>query len=580
MLPEARIAQLEAEAARHQRLLALAFRLTGLGTQASAVAPLVRGILEEAVPALEVDVAMIHLVADHDLRLAGLHSRPAADESVLATLSSMPIEGESLSSRAVRERRTVHPGAEEWPRDTAARARARHGRRGIASPLVIEDRVIGSVCFVRRTDRPFLPDEAQLIESCAAHIGVAIEHVRLLEAERQRTRDLGLINGLGALLATKLDLSDLLETGVRQVSLLTSVPNTFLLLLAGDHLRMVASNVPGAMDVVFSPDDPNLGMLALREGRPLIANEASSDPRVSQQHVERFGHRAVLAVPLFARGEPLGALILGERRPDRRFSSAEIDRAVAMSNQLAAAISNARLFEDLKTSYANLERAQQQLVQRERLAALGEIAAVMAHEIRNPLAVIFNSLATLRRKPPEAAMLLDIVAEEAERLNRIVSDLLAFARPSEPRLVRESLEAVLAGATEAATAALGCKVLLEIPRALPLLQLDPQLMRQAVINLLSNAAQARPGGAVTVRAIARPDGWACVEVSDEGPGIGEAIAGQIFQPFFTARPQGTGLGLAIVKRIAEAHGGRIDFRAGTPCGTTFTLSFPIRDLPA
>ena len=575
-MPEnARIAELEAEAARHQRLCSLAFRLARLGTGGGSVRSLVRSLLAEAVPALEVDVAMVHCLTDGELRLAWLHSAHDASKAVLERLERLPLDGDSLSSLAARSRQTVQAEPDTWPAHTADLVRARKGRRGIAAPLLVDERVTGSFCCVRRTDRPFLPDEVQLIESCAAQIGVAIEQVRLFEAERQRARDLQLINQLGSLVATKLDLGDLLDTGVRHIAQITAVPQAFLLLLFDGALRMVASNVPGAMDIVISRTEPNLGMLAIAQKQPVIANHAVGDPRVSQDRVRRFGHRAVLAVPLFARGEPLGAIILGETRPDHLFAEPEVERAVAMANQLANAISNARLFEDLKASYESLARAQEQLVQRERLAALGELAAVMAHEIRNPLAVIFNSLATLRRNPPQAAMLLDIVDEEANRLNRIVSDLLAFARPGEPRLVRESLESVLEGATDAATAALGCEVSLEIPCALPLLQLDPQLMRQALINLMSNAAQARPGCAVRVRAIEQPRGWACVEVSDEGPGIAPALAAQIFQPFFTTRPQGTGLGLAIVKRIVEAHGGQIDFRADAPRGTTFTVRLPI-----
>lgn len=592
MSGDARIAELEAEAARQRRLLSLAFRLARLGTEAGAVAPLVQGILEDAVPAVDVDVAMIHCLADGELRLAGLHSRPPATPEVVARLQRLPLDADSLSSSSARERRTVHTDSSRWPAHTAAMVQERRGQRGIASPLLVEERLIGTICCVRRSDRPFLPDEQQLIESCAAHIGVAIEQARLLEAERQRNRDLALINELGALVATNLDLADLLDTGVRHLSQLTSVPHTFLMLLfgggagpAGDgrsppaaasaELRMVASNVPAAMDVVIGPGEPNLPMLAIAERRPQISNQAFGDARVSQERARRFGHHSLMAVPLLARGEPLGAIVLGETRPEHKFSSADVERAVAMANQLAAAISNARLFEDLKASYERLARTQQQLVQRERLAALGELAAVMAHEIRNPLAVIFNSLATLRRKPPQAGMLLDIVAEEADRLNRIVSELLAFARPSEPRLTRESLGAVIEGATDAAQSALGCQVSLQIAGSLPLIPLDPQLMRQALINLMSNAAQARPGGPVTVRAIEQPPGWACVEVSDEGPGIAPAVAAQIFQPFFTTRAQGTGLGLAIVKRIVEAHGGQIDFRAAEPHGTTFSLRLPI-----
>ena len=574
-------AQLHAEANRRVRLLSLGSRVARLGAEHTTVAHFVELVLQETVAALDVDSAMIHLAERGALALAGRFSRLAASGPVFQRLERMPIDATSLSGRAVLGRRTILIAPGEWPELTAPIAASVNGRYGIAAPLVAKDRVIGSFACVRRTDRPFFADEVELIEACAAHIATAIERARLFEAERSRAHDLSLINELGSLISGQLDLSAVLDIGIRHLARLAEVPQVFVMLLEGERLRVVASTVEAASGTVIEPGEPALARIAIDERRALIVNEPASDPRVSLRRVQQFGDTALLAVPMFARGAPLGSVVLALTEEGRRFGGEEVDRAVAMVNQLATAISNARLFEDLKASYAQLARAQEQLVQRERLAALGELAAVVAHEVRNPLAVIFNSLATLRREPQQQAqseMLLDIVGEEAERLNRIVSELLAFARPTEPRLEAQSLEAVIAGATEAASSALGCRVAVEIPRPLPSFALDAQLLRQALINLMMNAVQAQPGGRVVIRAIedrflGRP--CARVEVSDEGPGIPPAVAGQIFQPFFTTKAQGTGLGLAIVKRIVEAHGGEVQFTAGLQRGTTFTMKLPI-----
>ena len=193
------------------------------------------------------------------------------------------------------------------------------------------------------------------------------------------------------------------------------------------------------------------------------------------------------------------------RAGPRRFSAAEVERAAAIANQLAVAAENARLYEDLRRSYAELARAQRQLIQQERLAALGELSAVVAHEVRNPLGVIFNSLGSLRRllRPSgDARMLLDIVGEEADRLNRIVGDLLDFARPSTPQLRPEPLERVVDEAVAAALAQNppGVEVRRETDDGLPPVPIDARLVRQAVLNVAVNAVQAMPRGGPARRA--------------------------------------------------------------------------------
>ena len=128
------------------------------------------------------------------------------------------------------------------------------------------------------------------------------------------------------------------------------------------------------------------------------------------------------------------------------FQDVELQLLSAVASQLGVAVEGSRLVEDLTRSYAELGRAQKQLVHRERLAALGELSAVVAHEVRNPLGVIFNSVGSLQRilRPEgDAGLLLDVIQEEADRLDRIVGDLLDFARPAEPAIQAEPIERLL-----------------------------------------------------------------------------------------------------------------------------------------
>jgi PAS domain S-box-containing protein len=245
-----------------------------------------------------------------------------------------------------------------------------------------------------------------------------------------------------------------------------------------------------------------------------------------------------------------------------------------------------RLFGAQISAALGAARAQAQLVERERLAAIGELAAVVAHEVRNPLGVLFNSLGTFRKLLGEgvdgaARTLVEIMEEEAARLNHIVRDLLDFARPTLPTLQRERLDQVL---EEAVDAALGeSRDRVGVTRQiddLPPVPMDARLIRQALLNIAVNAVQAMPrGGTITLRLSRDPldDGRpaARIEIEDTGAGIAPGVEPRIFEPFFTTRATGTGLGLAVVKRIVDSHQGRLRVSSIEGEGTTFTLWLPL-----
>jgi PAS domain S-box-containing protein len=242
-------------------------------------------------------------------------------------------------------------------------------------------------------------------------------------------------------------------------------------------------------------------------------------------------------------------------------------------------------FTQVRRAQEALAAAQREHVQRERFAALGELAAVVAHEVRNPLGAIFNSLATLRRTPPSAetsATLLGVIEEEASRINHIVVELLDFARPYELKREQTSLQelasAALASALRTHPQPERVQVTTRMDPSVPQLQLDPDAVQVALMNILVNALQAMPDGgnlSLSVQTVHAAEGaWAQVSIADTGRGIPEKLLARVFEPFFTTRALGTGLGLAIVKRIAEAHGGRVELTSAPGLGTTFSLRFP------
>ena len=256
-----------------------------------------------------------------------------------------------------------------------------------------------------------------------------------------------------------------------------------------------------------------------------------------------------------------------------------------LAGVLRTVLAHRALAEDLRRSYEALEQAQRALVERERLAAVGELAAAVAHEVRNPLAVIFNCVATLGKPAlpaDEHTALLTILGEEANRLNDTVSELLDFARPRAAVLKLESLEDLvsraIAGVRDAQTAPSTTDIALVVSGTLHAAMLDAGLVRRAVINLVGNAIQAMPNGGKLIVRLAEERGddgvFVVIEVRDNGPGIPPNTLERIFEPFFTTKPSGTGLGLSIVKRVAEVHHGTLSVRSVDGGGTTFSLRLP------
>lgn len=322
----------------------------------------------------------------------------------------------------------------------------------------------------------------------------------------------------------------------------------------------------------------------LWQGDVVALGDTRADLRASTFWREEAGPRMLWLIPFEGQGAR-GALLVGDL-PGRRLRDDEVALARAVASVVQVGLENAELHEEARRRLDALTAAQSRLVQRERLAALGELSAVMAHEVRNPLGVIFNSLGSidrLLRPEGEAKLLLDIVREESDRLNRIVSDLLDFARPMTlaPRalLIDRLLDDAWSGAV-AGSAPTTIELRRDLPLGLPALEADHRLLRQALLNVMVNAIQAMPhGGVVTLRA--RTSQLAGVpaidlEVEDSGPGLAGVDPTRVFEPFFTSKATGTGLGLAVVRRIIEEHGGTVSLRSAEVRGAVFTARLPTR----
>jgi len=234
-----------------------------------------------------------------------------------------------------------------------------------------------------------------------------------------------------------------------------------------------------------------------------------------------------------------------------------------------------------------LEDAQRALVQQEKLAAIGRLAAGVAHEVRNPLGVIRASAAMVRESfapGDDSFRACQFIVDESDRLNVLVTTLLDFSRPTQPRIEAVDVERVLDHALELAGDSLrarDARIEREIAPAQGAVRADAHLLAQVLLDLLTNAAEAvAPGGRIAVR-VASEASALRIDVADDGPGVAPEQRAQIFEPFVTTKPRGTGLGLAMAQRIAEAHGGTLIFVDGAGAGAggagaCFRLVVPVR----
>ena len=237
----------------------------------------------------------------------------------------------------------------------------------------------------------------------------------------------------------------------------------------------------------------------------------------------------------------------------------------------------------LERARTESERLHARLREAERLATAGELAAGMAHEIRNPLAAIVNATALLTDEagltPAERAATLGAVRTEARRLNRILSDFLRFARPQEARRapgdIAEVVEHVGALVRDDRTRAPRVDVRVAVDPAVPPFAFDRDQVTQVLWNVALNGVEAMDGRGKLSLEVARRNGDVALAVSDTGPGIPADRLPRVFEPFYSGKPNGSGLGLTIAERIVAAHGGRIEIDSEPGRGTRVTLLFPL-----
>ncbi len=246
------------------------------------------------------------------------------------------------------------------------------------------------------------------------------------------------------------------------------------------------------------------------------------------------------------------------------------------------------LIEDVDQTHSELQKSRETLLQAEKMALVGKLAAGMAHSIRNPFTSVKMRMFSLGRtlKLTETQKDdLDVISQEIRHIDTIVQNFLEFSRPPKLKMQMVSPSVIVDLVIQLLEHRLNSyEVRIEVirKRPLPPISADPEQLKEVLVNLVVNACEAmKKGGHIAIteeETIERPTGkMVVIRVSDDGPGIPEPLADKVLQPFFTTKEEGTGLGLSIASRIIEEHGGRLNLMSTEGMGTTFTITLPVRD---
>jgi two-component system NtrC family sensor kinase len=431
--------------------------------------------------------------------------------------------------------------------------------------------------------KPFDPREL------LARIDAVMRIRRSEQAVRRRNQELAALIEINRVVTSSLDLDEVLEATMRGIREIMRVEGGSLVLLDEESGRLTYRKTlsPDYGWVTGRSIEPGEGLVGhvIATGETKLVNDVERDPHFSSDRVEEMTGvvpRAALCVPLIIHDRTIGAIELINKL-DGLFDDQDLDLLHAMAASVAVAVDNAKLYAELADFAQELERSQAKLVQAEKMAAIGRLAASLAHEINNPLQAIHNSLFLSRHEGlglERRAEYLGMAQGEVERLIVIVQRMLDFYRPSRGGVQTTDLNEIVRNVLALARKRLqhgDIQAHVRLSNDLVAIPMVSDQISQVLLNLVINAAEAMPaGGDLWLETGRSEDGNdILLSVQDSGPGMSPEQISSLFEPFYTTKPEGTGLGLAISYGIVERHGGTIEVSSQAGQGTTFTVRLPL-----
>ncbi|BBA68829.1 ATP-binding protein [Geobacter sulfurreducens] len=485
-----------------------------------------------------------------------------------------------------------------------------------AFPVSCQGQSLGVLALGFAHDAPLTDDDRDMLAVVLIEAAGVMRCKRQLESVEKRIRELSFLNRINGVMLSTIELNRLIH--LLLTALTSDQPPLFdraMLFLLNERAgilqgmmgitsaRQTDSDAPpeprtkrrfpvrnvdfdSVVKATRLPLDASLNQIsrAVLERTLLHVQHPDQEQPVDRTLTKQFGTSSYAVAPLVSQDRVVGAIVVDNRLTDRPLAGDDLGILHLVSGQAGMAIENSILFHRLEETNRNLQDAKERLLQEEKLAAIGRMAASIAHEIKNPLVSVGGFAGRLKRKfTPESEEWLyaDVIGREVQHLEKMLSDILFFSRKTTICYTRCGINQIIEDGLATMAVPLEQREIVVDKRfasRLPTLLGDCQQLRHVFTNLISNALDVmEPQGVLTIETgLARIDGKRAVsvKVGDTGSGIAPDVRHSIFTPFFTTKEKGTGLGLAIVHRIITNHGGRIEVENRPEGGALFTVVLP------